>query len=92
MVVSFNFIELGSELLSRADTWVTPLVIRHTMLETISGGFSRVLRDFLKKQLLGPNGLLTVGVPLMVNGAPLPIFANVQTLRTVSAQMRSQMT
>ena len=80
MVVSFNFIQLGSELLSRADTWVTPLVIRHTMLETISGGFSRVLRDFLKLQLLGPNGLLTVGVPLMVNGAPLTIFAKVQFL------------
>ena len=80
MVLSFNFIELGSELLSRADTWVTPLVIRHTMLEAISGGFSRVLRDFLKLQLLGPNGLLTGGVPLMVNGAPLTIFAKVQFL------------
>ena len=80
MVVSFNFIELGSVLLSRADTWVTPLVIPHTKLEHISGGFPRVLRDFLKKQLLGPHGLLTVGVPLMVNGAPLPIFAKVQFL------------
>ena len=80
MVLSFNFIELGRVLLTRADTWVTPLVIRHTMLDTISGGFSRVLRDFLKLQLLGPNGLLTVGVPLMVNGAPLTIFAHVQFL------------
>ena len=48
MVLSFSFIELGRVLLTRADTWVTPLVIRHTMLETISGGFPRVLRDFLK--------------------------------------------
>ena len=80
MVLSFNFIQLGSELLSRADTWVTPLVIRHTKLDTISGGFSRVLRDFLKLQLLGPQGLLTAGVPLVVNGAPLTIFANVKHL------------
>ena len=80
MVLSFSFIELGRVLLTRADTWVTPLVIRHTMLETISGGFPRVLRDFLKLQLLGPQGLLTVGVPLMVNGAPMTIFAKVQFL------------
>ena len=30
MVVSFNFAELGQRLLSRADTWMTPLIIRHT--------------------------------------------------------------
>ena len=80
MVVSFNFKQVGKRLLSREDTWMTPMVIRHTVLAAIKGGFPRILRDYLKLHLIGSCGAITSGIPLVVNGAPMLVFVRVQGL------------
>ena len=63
MVLSVSFIELGPELLSVDAMWFTCVVVRHLQIENVTGGWSRMLRDYLKTLLLGPQGTFTVGVP-----------------------------
>ena len=80
MLLSYNFVELGRVLLARGDTWLTPLVIRSKTLQLVNGGFSRLLRDYLKLHLFGSHGGMTVGIPLTVNGAPLALYVKVEFL------------
>ena len=80
MVLSFSFLELGQSALSTASAWITPMVIRTTMLHQIVGGWSHVLRRFLHRQLLGPMGLASVGVPLTLDGRPVMLFGRLSNL------------
>ena len=80
MVLSFSFMELGQLALSVDDAWITPLVVRTSVMKNIIGGWSHVLRVFLETLLLGPHGLETSGVPLVLNGVPVLFFAKLGTL------------
>ena len=76
MLLSFNFLELGSRVLSLDDSWCTPLVVRTHTIDKIKGGFPTLMREYLRLHLLGPRGASVVGIPLEASGAPLLIFAS----------------
>ena len=69
MNLSFNFIEVGSAVLSHVFSWFTPVSIRTKVMAKVPGGWSQLLRRFLHLQLLGPDGLETAGVPIMLHGS-----------------------
>ena len=79
MVLSFSFIELLSHL--HEDTaWITPLAVRSSLVQQVRGGWSAVLRTFLREMLLGPQGLHAAGHPVPVHGGQRLLFAEVHTL------------
>ena len=74
MVLSFTFLELGGHNLGRDSVWLTPVVVRHAMIERVVGGWSRMLRDFLRLLCFGPHGLSTVGAPVTVGDQCLVFY------------------
>jgi hypothetical protein len=80
MVVSFSFVELGQLALSCGSAWVIPVVLRTSLINQVDGGMSHVMRVFLRRLLLGPEGLATVGVPLLINGQHTMLFASVAAM------------
>jgi len=79
MNLSFSFQELGPCLYSDS-AWFTPVVIRSSMLGKVVGGWSRVLREYLKLHLTEPSGIKTAGLPLTLHGKLVTIYANVKVL------------
>ena len=79
MVPSFSFVELADHLHQDA-AWITPLAIRSSVLQTVRGGWSAVLRAFLRLMLLGPQGLHGGGYPIPVSGQDRLLYAKVHTL------------
>ena len=77
MNLSFSFAELGPSILYHDCVWFTPIVGQASKLALVSGGWSRMLRDFLQIQLLSPGGLETAGVPSEILGSPCLLFARV---------------
>ncbi len=75
MDLSFSFLELGSQALSNASMWITPMVIRHCKLAESAGGWSHCLARFLQRQLLSRTGLQRVGVPLILGGEAFVLHA-----------------
>ena len=80
MVLGYNFEELGEDILCADYSWMLPVVLLSNTLKTILGGWSRLLAIFLRTHLLGAHGLETAGVTVMINGAPLTIFAKTQSI------------
>ena len=80
MVCSFSFVELGQTALSTGTGWITCVVLRATQLAAIRGGWSACLRRFLERQLFGPNGLASTGLPLTVGGQHILLFARMSNL------------
>ena len=68
MNLYFSFTNLGQTALSDDVAWVVPLVIRHSVLQTIEGGWPHVLKVFLQRLLLGPHGLATAGLAMLIDG------------------------
>jgi hypothetical protein len=89
MVLSFTFRELGPAAMSSAIAWHTPVVVRTKVIGQVAGGWSHLLALYLKKQLLGPSGLATAGVPLMLNGQVVLIFARLTNLLSDGDGLRS---
>ena len=68
MNLSFSFEELGP-LLSLDVVWFTPVIARASMMAEVDGGWSAMLREFLKLFLLGSGGLQSAeGVALDLGG------------------------
>jgi len=80
MVLAYNFKQLGEEVLCKDHSWMIPIVQRSTSIHDILGGWSHMLAKYLHIQLLGAQGLRTAGVMLLINGAPLLVYANVQSI------------
>ena len=80
MVCSFSFKELGQQSLTDGQFWITAVVIRSTSIAKIQGGWPHCLRRFLHRLLLGPQGFLTAGFPLVVEGRPVLLFAKLHAL------------
>jgi hypothetical protein len=80
MVLSFSFLELGQVALSKAVAWQSPVCLRATVIHQIDGGWSHCLKRYLHKQLLGTTGLAGAGLPLVVNGQPMLLFARLTNL------------
>jgi hypothetical protein len=83
MVLSFSFVELGQAALSQAVVWQTPVCIRTTVIDEVVGGWSHLLAMYLRRHLLGPDGLATSGLPLLLHGDDRPptlLFARLTNL------------
>ena len=80
MVLSFNFEELGGEILQRDTTWMIPIIVRSTTIRSIIGYWSNMLRVYFRTLLLGNQGGQTVGVTVMASGQPLTLFFTVEAL------------
>ena len=74
MVLSITFAELGRQSLGKDAVWVTPVVVRHSMIEKVKGGWSRMLTAFLKLMMLGTNGLQTCGFPISVSNVEVVVW------------------
>ena len=48
----------------------------------VVGGWGHMLATYLVRQLLGPSGLASAGVPIELNGVPTLIFARLENLLT----------
>ncbi len=70
MVLSYSFLELGQVALSHAASWMTTVCVRSSVIRTLTGGWSHMMALYLKRQLFGPDGLATAGVPLVLDGDP----------------------
>lgn len=75
MVTSYNFKELGAEALASDVTWASPLVVRSVKISQAVGGWSRILRDLLRRMFLGPQSMESAGIPLLLHGSPFLLFA-----------------
>ena len=62
MVIAFNFLELGSDVLECDMTWFIPVVVREEVYKLLQGGWSVLLRLFLRRLLLGPRSFTSAGV------------------------------
>lgn len=64
MVLSYTFRQLGQTAMATGRCWHTPLIIRSCMMHQVQGGWSAILALFLRRFLIGPQGLSTAGVVL----------------------------
>jgi len=81
MVLSFNFVELGKRNLSRTITWMVPVVLRHSIIERVRGGWPNLLKRYIHLQLLScRHGLTTCGTVVFLFGQPLTIYARLTNL------------
>ena len=77
MVTNFSFMELAS---FGDHAWFTMAVARANLIQTVAGGWSRMLRDLLRLTLGQPSGMQVAGIPLMVKGKHEVIYAKVTCL------------
>ena len=75
MNLSFSFIELGRDAIWHEACWVTPVCVRHSAIANVQGGFSAMLRRYLRLHLIGAAEIATAGVPLTLNGRHRSLFA-----------------
>ncbi len=81
MVLNFSFLELGQGALSQGHAWVTAAVARaHGVIDKAAGGWSAMLRLFLERLMVGPEGLSTAGFPLTVEGRSLLVFGKLANI------------
>lgn len=80
MVLSYTFLELGQEVMSSGVGWVTTIVLRTSMMDRVRGGWSACLDRYLRRQLLGPDGLATTGCPVLVGGQHRLIFGRLTNI------------
>lgn len=80
MNLSFTFVELGKDALWHESIWLTPICVRHAMIDRVDGGFSAMFKRYLKLHLLGATGLSTAGVPITINGQHVLLFGKLSFL------------
>jgi hypothetical protein len=74
MNLSFSFVELGSAL-SCDLAWFTPVSVRKTVMQQVDGGWSCMLKEYLKLHLLSPGGLESAaGVALDLGGGKVAVL------------------
>ena len=81
----FNFIELGPDVLEVDASWFIPIVLRPKLIQNLDGGWSHVLKMFLRRMLVGPQSLTVSGVMVHVVGIEEECFklqASMATLLT----------
>jgi hypothetical protein len=80
MNLYFSFKELGQHALCNEIAWFTPVCVRASKLHDCEGGFSRFLRIFLRRLMLGSSGLATAGLAVELNGQSIAIVAKIGNL------------
>jgi len=79
-IVAFycSFLELGP-FLRLEEAWLTIGVLRSTVVKTIAAGLSGVVRQLLRRLLLGTKSMITCGIPLPLQ-TPAILFARFHRL------------
>ena len=80
MVLSFTFAELAGDCDLNEKLWFTPIVVRANIIKNCEGGWSHMLRQVLRMMLIGPEGMTTSGIALIVKGRPLLLYAKLHVL------------
>ena len=80
MVLSFNFSNLGDDILCKDYTWMVPIVVKTSLIKKVKGNWAAMLCRYLKLQLLGPHGLCGAGTLVMIQGQPLVLYASVEDI------------
>ena len=62
MCVMMNFLELGADILESDATWFVPVVVQSSLIKKVCGGWSTMLKVFLRCLLLGPLSFTSAGV------------------------------
>ena len=73
MCLYFNFAEVGAA--SEGSTWFCPVSVRSAEIDSVSGGWSRVLASIVHRMFLGMHGFTTVGVALTYRNRAYVVFA-----------------
>ena len=71
---------LAEEHLRTPTAWMTPIVVRSSLVRKCSGGWSRMLRDYFRVQLLGANSIQVAGCPVVIGDMSLHIHAKLKVL------------
>jgi hypothetical protein len=80
MNLSFSFLQLGQELLASDLAWFTPVCMQSHTIALLEGGWPHALREYLKLQLLGTDGLSSAGLPLELRGQHVLLFARLTNI------------
>ena len=80
MVVSFNFLEVGENILQMDCSWFIPIIMRSTKIDEVSGGWSQALRAFLRRMLVHDMSPAKAGIPLTIDGTTHVIRAVVSDI------------
>ena len=80
MVLAFNFLELGEDILRNDCTWFVPVVLRSSELEDVCAGWSQALKLVLRRMLVHELGPAKGGIPFSVHGEACIIYATVSDI------------
>ena len=80
MNVAMNFVNLGPAALTQDWTWIPLICVRTTVIRQVRGGWSHMLREFLRHMLAGPSGFRTAGVPVTLHGEVHLLHATVSAM------------
>ena len=69
MCLYFNFLNLGQHIIAQGSSWWVPVVVRHDFCKQVDGGWSCMLAMFCRELFLSTEGLLTSGVPVIINNS-----------------------
>jgi hypothetical protein len=78
MNVFFSFLDFGAENLCLDALWFIPVSLRSHAIALVDGGWSRMFTRFLDIFLWGPRGVQTAGIPLVLNGSPYLLKAQLE--------------
>lgn len=73
MVICFNFLELGHDVLECDATWFIPVVVREEVYKHLHGGWSVPLRIFMRRLLLGPRSFTCAGALVTFSTEVAPV-------------------
>ena len=88
MVANFSFLELEC---NSDGVWWTMAVALTTKIKQVQGGWSKMLRELLRMSLAGPSGMQTAGIPLLLQGEHIVIYAKVVCLLSDGDGLRQAM-
>lgn len=80
MLLSWNFLELGAQVLSQASTWLVGVALRTNMYAQSEHGWSMFFKRYLAKMLFGPSGFATGGVSVPLACGARCIYARFGTV------------
>ena len=82
MVVSFSFMELGMGVLQQSWGWITFATLRSKVFERVKGGWSHAFRLLLRRFLLTDTSMNRAGVPMLLGGQHVLLYADVRAIMT----------
>jgi len=91
MVLHYSFLELGQSALSHGRAWMTPVTELTNSIKEVQGGWSNMLRLFIKRLLFDRNnGFAVAGVPLDLRGErPVIVFAKLHCILADGAGLQA---